>query len=72
LCLRALARAAFGIGSMIYSGLEVVKYFELEPDSGCRNILQALTPGMRMILTIVQIQFIFLNNRVYAPKILLT
>ncbi|CAB3372571.1 Hypothetical predicted protein [Cloeon dipterum] len=59
--LRASA-IAFGIGSMIYSGLEVSKYIELEYE--CRNILLALTPGTRMVLTIVQIQFIFLNNRI--------
>lgn len=32
-------------------------------DSGCQNILVALTPAVRMILSIVQMQFIFLNTK---------
>ena len=36
---------AFGIGSMIYSGLEFGQYFELERDTKCSNVLLALTPG---------------------------
>lgn len=73
---------AFGIGSMVYSGLEFGQYFELkgitEPvmstdllmfwriflgESGCQNVLIALTPAARTILSIVQMQFIFLNTK---------
>ncbi|KAF4523613.1 hypothetical protein B566_EDAN014587 [Ephemera danica] len=59
---------AFGIGSMIYSGLEFGQYFELEEDSDCQNVLLAVTPAMRMVLTIMQIQFLFLNNRFEMGK----
>lgn len=72
---------AFGIGSMVYSGLEFGQYFELKGkearnlvslfyklktllgESGCQNVLIALTPAARTILSIVQMQFIFLNTK---------
>nr|CAD7452532.1 unnamed protein product [Timema tahoe] len=54
--------SAFGIGSMVYSGLEFGQYFELKRDSKCSDILLVLTPATRMILTLVQMQFIFLNS----------
>jgi hypothetical protein len=74
---------AFGIGSMVYSGLEFGQYFELKSnseviqlnkilmsisfqfteDENCQNILIAVTPAVRMILSIVQMQFIFLNTK---------
>jgi Otopetrin len=54
---------SFGIGSMVYSGLEFGQYFELKDDDRCQNILIALNPAARMLLTIVQMQFIFLNTK---------
>ncbi|XP_039434905.1 proton channel OtopLc isoform X2 [Culex pipiens pallens] len=53
---------AFGIGTMVYSGLELGQYFELHASPGCHSIFVALTPAARMILSIVQMQFIFLNT----------
>ncbi|XP_077292656.1 proton channel OtopLc-like isoform X2 [Arctopsyche grandis] len=58
-----LGAVAFGIGSMVYSGLEFGQYFELKGDSRCSNVLLALTPAARMILTLVQMQFIFVNSK---------
>ncbi|PRD27836.1 UNVERIFIED_CONTAM: hypothetical protein NCL1_34234 [Trichonephila clavipes] len=55
--------ATFGIGSMIYSGLEFGQFFELEVASHCYNILYALTPSSRMAFTFIQLYFIFLNSR---------
>nr|XP_023024623.1 otopetrin-2-like isoform X1 [Leptinotarsa decemlineata] len=55
---------AFGIGSMVYSGLEFGQYFEGRNNPACySNIIQAITPAMRIVLTLVQVQFIFLNNK---------
>lgn len=54
---------AFGIGSMIYSGLEFGQYFELDPDTKCHNYMIALTPAVRMLFTFMQMYFIFLNNQ---------
>lgn len=48
---------------MVYCGLEFGQYFELKGDRECQNILIAITPATRMILTIAQIQFIFLNDK---------
>ncbi|XP_055636582.1 proton channel OtopLc isoform X2 [Toxorhynchites rutilus septentrionalis] len=53
---------AFGIGAMVYSGLELGQYFELHASPGCSSVFIALTPATRMILSIVQMQFIFLNT----------
>lgn len=54
----------FGVGSMIYSGLEVGQYFELKVDDHCADILLAISPAARMLFTFIQMYFIFLNSRV--------
>lgn len=80
---------AFGIGSMVYSGLEFGQYFELKGkiiqfyleiyhfidlliiisgDPSCQNVFIALTPATRMVLSIVQMQFIFLNTKEFELK----
>lgn len=51
----------FGIGNMVYSGLEMGQYFELideSDESKCRNIFMLLSPLFRMCLTLMQMQFI--------------
>lgn len=47
---------------MVYSGLEFGQYFELNASPGCSSIFIALTPAARMLLSLVQMQFIFLNT----------
>ncbi|XP_049862231.1 proton channel OtopLc-like isoform X2 [Schistocerca gregaria] len=58
-----LGATAFGIGSMVYSGLEFGQFFELNDDTDCANVLQAVTPAARMLLTLLQMQFIFMNSK---------
>ncbi|KAK0177426.1 hypothetical protein PV328_001482 [Microctonus aethiopoides] len=58
-----MGAVAFGIGSMIYSGLEFGQYFELEQNTKCHNIMLALTPATRMAFIFIQMYFIFLNNQ---------
>ncbi|XP_076273266.1 proton channel OtopLc-like isoform X1 [Rhynchophorus ferrugineus] len=59
-----LGAIGFGIGSMVYSGLEFGRYFELKDIPHCNyTVLQAITPATRMILTLGQVQFIFLNHK---------
>nr|XP_029717773.1 proton channel OtopLc-like [Aedes albopictus] len=53
---------AFGIGNMVYSGLEFGQYFELKRDERCQNVLIALIPAARMALCIVQMQFLFFSS----------
>lgn len=59
-----MGAVAFGIGSMIYSGLEFGQYFELERNTKCHNIMLALTPATRMAFIFIQMYFIFLNDKV--------
>lgn len=63
-----LGAVAFGIGSMIYSGLEFGQFFELKKKSHCYNILYGLTPSTRMAFTFIQLYFIFLNSRMAINK----
>lgn len=53
---------AFAIGTMVYSGLELGLYLEMNGQAGCSNYFSALTPIARMLLCIIQMQFIFLNT----------
>lgn len=66
-----MVSTAFGVGSMIYSGLEFAQYFETDPESECHNVLMAITPAARMIFTFVQMYFIFLNAKVSFSALLL-
>ncbi|XP_011493998.1 PREDICTED: otopetrin-2-like isoform X2 [Ceratosolen solmsi marchali] len=68
-----MGAVAFGIGSMIYSGLEFGQYFELERNTNCHNIMLALTPATRMAFIFIQMYFIFLNDKqmkVYNHRVL--
>ncbi|XP_063861202.1 proton channel OtopLc-like isoform X2 [Scylla paramamosain] len=58
----------FGIGSMIYSGLEVGQYFELQGGDSCADILLVISPAARMLFTFIQMYFIFLNSRVAISR----
>ncbi|XP_045479135.1 proton channel OtopLc-like isoform X2 [Harmonia axyridis] len=59
-----LGAIAFGIGSMVYSGLEFVRYFEAKHYTNCEtNVFQAITPAARTLLTLLQMQFIFLSSK---------
>lgn len=67
-----MGAVAFGIGSMIYSGLEFGQYFELEQNTKCHNIMLALTPATRMAFIFIQMYFIFLNNEVSRRRVWMT
>lgn len=47
---------------MVYSGLEFGLYFEMKGQPMCSSYFSALTPIARMVLCIIQMQFIFLNT----------
>ncbi|XP_059489873.1 proton channel OtopLc-like [Neocloeon triangulifer] len=57
-----MGAVAFGIGSMIYSGLEFGQYFELKKNTKCHNVYLAITPITRMAFIIAQMMFIFMKN----------
>ncbi|XP_063913879.1 proton channel OtopLc-like isoform X1 [Zophobas morio] len=49
----------FGIGSVIYSGLQFGQYFELSSQKDCDNVLKAVKPLLRIIFALMQMLFIF-------------
>lgn len=63
-----IGAVSFGVGSMIYSGLEFAQYFEIDAGSYCDNILMAVTPATRMVFTFIQMYFIFLNAKMGVCK----
>lgn len=62
--------AAFGLGTMVYNGLEFGTFFEVPPTSPCYQILQGVNPVLQMIFTFMQMYFIFMNSRVGRRTIL--
>lgn len=56
--------SAFGLGTMIYNGLEFGTFFELPLDSPCYLILKGVNPVLQMVFTFMQMYFIFMNSRV--------
>lgn len=59
---------AFGIGSMIYSGLEFVQFFETGSNAECYNVWDAIKPCVHMGFTFIQLYFIFLNSKMCIHK----
>ncbi|XP_046802593.1 proton channel OtopLc isoform X8 [Lucilia cuprina] len=58
---------AFGLGAMIYIGLEFGSFFEIPFDSPCHHILIGVNPLLQMIFTFMQMYFIFMNARTRPP-----
>ncbi|XP_065159977.1 proton channel OtopLc isoform X9 [Atheta coriaria] len=54
---------AFGLGTMIYNGLEFGTFFEVPISSPCYMILRGINPVLQMIFTFMQMYFIFMNSR---------
>ncbi|XP_020278458.1 uncharacterized protein LOC109851928 isoform X2 [Pseudomyrmex gracilis] len=54
---------AFGLGTMVYNGLEFGAFFEIPFTSPCYQILQGVNPVLQMIFTFMQMYFIFMNSR---------
>ena len=65
--------AVFGIGSMIYSGIEMGMVIEMffEIDSRCKNIFSIIRPMLQLTYVFVQMYFVFLNQKVSAIILLL-
>lgn len=59
-----LLPSAFGLGTMIYVGLEIGSFFEIPFTSPCHEILRGVNPLLQMIFTFMQMYFIFMNARV--------
>lgn len=63
---------AFGLGAMIYIGLEFGSFFEIPFDSPCHHILIGVNPLLQMIFSFMQMYFIFLNARVSSIQTVFT
>ncbi|CAL4060218.1 unnamed protein product, partial [Meganyctiphanes norvegica] len=59
---------AFGLGTMIYNGLEFGVFFEIPPTSPCYQILRGVNPLAQLIFTFMQMYFIFMNARLNIHK----
>lgn len=59
-----LSCLAFGVGTMIWTGLEIGTFFETPLTSPCHQILKGVNPLLQMIFTFLQMYFIFMNSRV--------
>jgi len=56
--------AVFGLGTMIYNGLELGSFFEIPWKSPCYQVLRGINPILQMIFTFSQMYFVFMNARV--------
>lgn len=56
---------------MIYSGIEIGMYFELNFDgtSECKNLFSVVRPVLQMIFVFSQMYFVFLNQKVCFQKL---
>lgn len=64
LFLRAGA-VAFGLGTMIYDGLEFGAFLEVPPDSPCFALLRGVNPLLHAAFVFLQMYFIFISARVW-------
>ena len=62
--------SVFGIGSMIYSGIEIGMFFELNMDetANCKNLFSVIRPLLQMVFVFVQMYFVFLNHKMNIYK----
>jgi hypothetical protein len=56
--------SAFGLGTMIYNGLELGTFFEIPWNSPCYQVLRGINPILQMVFTFSQMYFVFMNARV--------
>lgn len=59
---------AFGLGTMVYNGLEFGSFFEIPSTSPCYSILLGINPVLQMMFTFAQMYFIFVNARLNIHK----
>lgn len=59
---------AFGLGSMIFNGLELGTYFEFGKSSPCHSIFLLLNPLLQCTFTFCQMYFIFTYSRLMINK----
>ena len=60
----SLFSTAFGLGCMIYCGMELGSFFEIPWNSPCYQVLRGINPILQMVFTFSQMYFVFMNARV--------
>ncbi|XP_076319620.1 proton channel OtopLc-like isoform X2 [Tachypleus tridentatus] len=63
-----IGAVAFGLGTMVYNGLEFGQFFEIPYTSPCYTILLGIKPILQMLFTFAQMYFIFVNARLNIHK----
>ncbi|KAI1307257.1 Proton channel OTOP1 [Halotydeus destructor] len=58
----------FGLGTMIYNGLEFGSYFEIPYTSPCYSVLLGVNPVLHATFTFAQMYFIFTYSRLMINK----
>lgn len=59
---------AFGLGTLIYTGLELVHFFEINPECENYYILKGINPVLHMLFTFMQMYFLFMHARMNIQK----
>jgi hypothetical protein len=54
----------FGLGTLIYCGLELGAFFEVPSTSPCHDLVNGLNPALQIAFTFLQMYFIFMNAKV--------
>ncbi len=59
---------AFGLGTLIYTGLEFLTFFEVP--RGCRfwQVLQGANPVLYMVFVFMQMYYIFVHSRLNVNR----
>jgi len=59
---------AFGLGTLIYTGLEFVHFFEIKQSCEHWNILFGINPVLHMLFTFMQMYYLFMHARMNIQK----
>ena len=63
-----LGAIAFGLGTLIYSGLEFVHFFETSYDCSSWTAVTAVNPILQMIFTFMQMYYLFTHSKLNINK----
>ena len=63
-----LGAIAFGLGTLIYSGLEFVHFFETPYDCSSWSAVTAVNPILQMIFTFMQMYYLFTHSKLNINK----
>ena len=63
-----LGAIGFGLGTLIYAGLDFVNSFETPYHCNSWNILSAVNPVLQMIFTFMQMYYIFMHSKLNINK----